>query len=129
MKTGSQVKKGMAIVSSTMEVSLANWLDSVSGERGERHAKLEKLLRKWLKVHASGVMPSVYIGARSQFSIQRTYYLTEKTAEDLKKVADEDGVSVSHVVRTAFAWAMAGGKKPRDVWGTKTLFDTARNVA
>lgn len=123
MKTGSQVKDGMAVASSTMEISLANWLDSVSGARGERHARLEKLLRRWLKVRGTGVMPKVYIGARREHSIQRTFYLSEETAEQLKKVADEDGVSVSHVVRTAFAWSMAGGKKPRDVWGTMEIFE------
>lgn len=122
MKTGSQVKDGMAVASSTMEKSLAKALETVAGKRGERHARLEKLLQKWMKLRDTGVMPKVYIGARRQHSIQRSYYITEETARMLKKVADEDGVSVSHVVRTAFAWAMAGAKKPRDVWGTTDLF-------
>lgn len=112
----------MAVASSTMEKSLAEMLDSIAVERGERHARLEKLLLKWLKLWTSGEMPRVYIGARSKHSIQRSYYISEATAERLKDVAETDGVSVSHVVRTAFAWAMAGARKPRDVWGTMDMF-------
>lgn len=122
MKKGSQVKDGMAVVSTIMEKSLASALDELAKERGKRHAVLEKLLLRWLKSWSDGVMPSLYIGARSKFSIQRSYYISEKTAEMLQQVAAADGVAVSHVVRTAFAWAVAGAKKPRDVWGTLEMF-------
>ena len=122
MKKGSQLKDGMAVASTMMEKSLAVELDQTYNERGERHAKMESLLVRWLDKWALGVMPSVYIGARADHSIQRSYYLTCETADRLKKVATHDGVSVSHVIRTAFAWNLYGRKKPRDVWGTEELF-------
>lgn len=122
MSDKSQLKKGMAVASSNMERSLIERVDEQIIGHGDRHNQLEKFLINWLDKWDAGSMPAVFIGARAHSSVQRSFYLREETAARLKQAALDSGVSVSHVIRTALAWRVAGRLKPRDVWLTPVFF-------
>lgn len=121
------MKKGMGLAGALMEDALYEQLTALDIPAGERHARYETMILEWLSARDEKRVPRVYLGARKESSTQRSFYLKGETVKMLKFVADEDGVSVAQVVRTALAWAVSGNVSVHDMWDTDAIFG-ARSV-
>lgn len=117
----------MSLAGALMEDALYEQLTALDVPTGERHAHYETLILDWLSARDEKRVPRVYLGARKESSTQRSFYLKDETVKMLKFVADEDGVSVAQVARTALAWAVSANVSVHDMWDTDAIFG-ARSV-
>ena len=117
----------MSLAGALMEDALYEQLNALDVPAGERHAHYEMMILEWLSARDEKRVPRVYLGARKESSTQRSFYLTDDTVNMLKFVADEDGVSIAQVARTALAWAVSANVTVHDMWDTDGIFG-ARSV-
>lgn len=111
-----------AIVGSFMPNGLFESLDAAAPEEGQKHIFFDEVLKEYIRAWSSGKVPRVYIGASKDAGSQRSFYIHNKTIAALRTIAVDDGVSLSHVVRTAVCWYLYKHLGKKDKWGTDIVF-------
>lgn len=104
---------------------VSNSLPTTSG----KHVFFDQIIREYVEAWSSGRVPRVYMGQGVRgLAEQKTLYMDNVTIEAIKEIAEIDGVAVSHIVRTAFAWHVAGRKKCADIFAGDEVLGDRPNI-
>ncbi len=84
----------------------------------QKHIFFEAIVQQYLLAFERYEVARAYIGVNRMDDIQTTFYMTNPTIAACRQIANDDGVAVGAVIRTAVAWYLFKDAKARDTYGT-----------
>lgn len=115
-----------AFVSTSVDAKLYEKIEEVARGAQYKHAFFDGVIRAYIYAWSEGKIPRAYIGASNPKS--RTMYVRPATQKYLKRMSEIDGVSMSTIIRTAFAWYLASFTDNADPWGTDAILLNERSA-
>jgi len=115
-----------AFVSTSLDEKLYESIEKMSRGASYKHAFFDGVIRAYIYAWSEGEVPRAYIGATEPKS--RTMYVRNATQKYLKQISELDGVSMSTIVRTAFAWYLASFIDTADLWNTDGILAKPRST-
>lgn len=114
-----------AFVSTSVDAKLYKTIEGLAKGASYKHAFFDGVIRAYIYAWSEGKVPRAYLGAADPKT--RTVYVRPATQKYLKEISQIDGVSMSTIIRTAYAWYLAQYSKGNDAWNTDLILQNPRS--
>ena len=114
-----------AFVSTSVDAKLFKRIEGLAKGASYKHAFFDGVIRAYIYAWSEGKVPRAYIGAADPKT--RTVYVRRATQKYLKQISDIDGVSMSTIIRTSYAWYLAQHEDGNDAWNTDKVLQNPRS--